>query len=137
MESNRVNVLGLAGQIGRFGLVGALATLTHVSLFTGLVKAGLASPLTANCLAFVPAFTLSFYGHFAWTFRCTHLKLKRQIVIALVKFLVAALIGLALNSLWVYLVTDVLRVEYYYTNLFFVFVTPGFLFAFNKFIVFR
>ncbi len=137
MASNLNKTLSLAAQVGRFGIVGALATLVHVALFTGIVKGGLASSMAANFVAFVPAFLLSFYSHFSWTFRCTHLTEKKQVLLVLCKFLVAALLGLGLNAGWVYLVTDILQAEYYYSNLFFLFVTPAILFVFNKCLVFK
>lgn len=124
-------------QICRFGIVGIAATLIHVTVFTALVHFNFFQPLVSNIIAFFPAFTLSFHSHYRWTFRCDPNAERSHRIWVLLKFLGVALLGLAFNSLWVYLVVDVFEVEYYYTNLFIVFVTPAILFVLNKLIVFK
>ena len=59
---------GLGGELARFGLVGAGATLVHAALALALHGAGLA-PLVSNGAAFLVAFAVSWQGHHAWTFR--------------------------------------------------------------------
>jgi len=124
-------------QVCRFGVVGLAATLIHVTVFTALVHFRVFQPLLSNIVAFFPAFVLSFQSHYRWTFRCDPNAERLHRAWVLVKFLGVALLGLAFNSLWVYLVVDVFQVEYYYTNLFIIFVTPGILFILNKFMVFK
>lgn len=129
--------LELFFQVCRFGIVGLVATFIHIGVFTGLVEAGAATPAAANVLAFIPAFLFSFYSHWAWTFRAGPGHIGWHLARPMAKFLVVALIGLGLNSLGVFMVTDYLQVEYYYSTLVFLFVTPSVLFVLNKFIVFR
>jgi putative flippase GtrA len=137
MESKGTNTVHIVSQIGRFGIVGMASTALHVALFTGLVKSGAASPMAANVMAFALAFLLSFFAHFSWTFRCVNIAQKWQVLTMLLRFLVVALIGLGFNTCWVYLVTTILGMAYYYTNFFFLLVTPTILFVCNKFFVFK
>ena len=83
-------ILGEAGRITRFGLVGGAATLIHLlvagallGFFTGL------SPFIANIVAFLMAFLVSLHGH-------RHITFKQQG--SGVKFFVVALSGFALNN---------------------------------------
>lgn len=125
------------GQIVRFGLVGIGVTFVHVSAFTLLVMQGLASPQQANFVAFLGASIVSFYCHFIWTFQCSQAIQKCEKAWMFGRFLVVALIGLGLNSFWVYFVTAVLAVHYYYANILFIFITPLVLFVLNKLLVFN
>lgn len=78
-------------QILRFGLVGGLATLTHLAVATALLAAlPAAHPVAVNVVAFLVAFVVSFVGHSRYTFRTKG---------SLPKFLIAALTGLAANNL--------------------------------------
>lgn len=52
----------------RFGCVGIAATLLHIIVVWLLLKTGLA-PLSANALAFLSAFLISFIVNYIWTFR--------------------------------------------------------------------
>ncbi|MDZ7853747.1 MAG: GtrA family protein [Halomonas sp.] len=83
-------LLGEAGMLARFGGVGVMATLVHLSV------AGLCfqlwpsiSPFLANMLAFLVAFQVSFWGHRHFTFRRGG---------RLYRFLTLALGGFALNN---------------------------------------
>ena len=52
----------------RFALVGAAATLLHLTAAWVLIECWDAPPLTANALAFLAAFGVSFSGNYYWTF---------------------------------------------------------------------
>jgi putative flippase GtrA len=136
MDWNRSNFGLLFLQVCRFGLVGLLATFVQTGLFTLFVAMGVASPLKATVLAFFPAFMVSFFGHLYWTFQAHSGKFDWNTFWRMGKFLFVALLGLGMNSFWVYLITDVFFLKYYIATLFFLFVTPGFLFILNKYIVF-
>ena len=58
----------LAGQIFRFGCVGAVAAAVHLAVVAALVPAGLTPP-AANVAGFALAFHASYHGHRGWTFR--------------------------------------------------------------------
>lgn len=137
MDWNLSKVQGLFFQVCRFGIVGLGATFIHIGVFTLLVEMGAATPMAANVLAFIPAFFASFYCHMVWTFRSHPGGLHWDLIWPMGKFLLVALFGLGLNSFGVHLVTDIIRIEYYYSALFFLFVTPGVLFLLNKFLVFK
>jgi len=137
MELTRNKAQDLFFQLSKFGIVGAIATALHIGLFTMFVETGMASPLIANLLAFVPSFLVSFYSHFIWTFKCSSEYGRKYVLWTMAKFLSAALLGIGLNSLWVYLVTDYFMIEYYYSILCFVFITPAVSFVVNKVFVFK
>lgn len=53
---------------GRFAMVGLVATFVHMLMVWMLIDRALAPPLLANLLAFLTAFSVSFLGHYFWTF---------------------------------------------------------------------
>lgn len=54
--------------ICRFGIIGVLATTTHIGIVWVLIASAGLHPLLANVLAFLVAFMVSFSGHYYWTF---------------------------------------------------------------------
>ncbi|HBN58937.1 GtrA family protein [Vreelandella aquamarina] len=63
-------LMGEAGMLARFGGVGAIATLVHLSVAAiAFIIWPTISPFLANLLAFVVAFQVSFWGHRRFTFR--------------------------------------------------------------------
>lgn len=78
----------------RFGLVGALAALTHYLVAAACLRLGLLSPAWANPAGFAVAFWVSYFGHFHLSFggNAAH----RQ---ALPRFLLTALAGFGTNHL--------------------------------------
>jgi len=52
----------------RFAVVGAVATLVHLAVVWLLIERAEFPPLSANSLAFLSAFGLSFAGNYYWTF---------------------------------------------------------------------
>lgn len=120
-------------QYARFGAVGLGATAIHVSTFTTLIEwAGLA-PLLANLAAFSIALLVSFVGHFHWTFRgrTADPRWQRQRV-AFSRFALVALAGLALNSVVVVLVVNLLMLPYEYALVAMICVVPFLIFALSK-----
>ncbi len=57
-----------AGQVFRFGCVGAVAAAVHLAVVAALVPTGLTPPL-ANVAGFAVAFHASYHGHRGWTYR--------------------------------------------------------------------
>ena len=90
---------GLARQALRFGGVGLLATLVHVSVAWLASQTVLADPFQANVVGFLVAFAVSYSGHFYFTF--ARQSGHRQ---ALLRFLLLSLAGLALSNAVVWLV---------------------------------
>lgn len=81
---------GTTFQLLRFGLVGGLATITHIAVATALLSVfPQVQPVAANLAAFLVAFLVSFVGHSRYTFKQDG---------SLPKFFVAALLGLGANN---------------------------------------
>jgi putative flippase GtrA len=126
-------LLRLGLQYGRFGTVGAAATVAHVVMFIALVELAGLVPLAANFVAFCVAVGISFFGHFHWTFReQTRIGGEHRQGIALVRFIAVALTGLALNSGVVYVVVNLLEVPYPFAIAVVIVIVPLFIFGLTK-----
>lgn len=97
----------LTQSIFAFGTVGLLATLTHVATGLALVEAGLLRPFSANLVAFLAAFGLSYLGHRRFTFRSDVAHAR-----ALPKFFATVIAGLVLNQSIVYVAVTLLGWPY-------------------------
>lgn len=118
-------------QLFRFGIVGGLATILNSLIFVLLVNWLHFRPLIGNFLAFLVAFLVSYFGHFLWTFKNKSHNRKK-----LVKFLITSLIGLAINSGFVWIFMHHFHQSAYVTTIPMIFITPLFVFCINKFWVF-
>ena len=93
----------LLAQIGRFGIVGIIATVVHVTLFLSLVEGFAIKAFWANLLAFSTAVFVSYFGNLIWTFAMPEAGLGR-----LPRFVLVAFIGLVANQTIVLLLVDLL-----------------------------
>jgi putative flippase GtrA len=132
--SEQAPPLALLFQYGRFGVVGLVATLVHVLVYSGLIELLATAPLAANTLGFVAGVQVSFLGHRGWTFREPK---TAEVARSLTRFWVVALLGFALNTGFVGLVTGVLRLGYGWAIPPMVGVTPLVTFALAKLWAFR
>lgn len=82
------------GQISRFAIVGAVATLVHVFVALAVSSHFAFAPLVANLAGFCVAVAVSFWGHLRVTFRVA--EPQRQ---HLYRFVVLSLASLAASSL--------------------------------------
>lgn len=91
----------LVREILRFATVGAGATLVHLIVAWIANRAGGVPPYAANACGFVAAFSLSYLGHFYWTF-------ARQAGHArhLPRFVIVAGIGYLLTNAIIWFVVD-------------------------------
>lgn len=80
--------------LGRFVLVGVVATLTHILVVTALLSTTTLPPLLSNTFAFLAAVGVSFMGHLTWTFQ-----FRGNSGQALQRFLITAFAALACNTL--------------------------------------
>jgi putative flippase GtrA len=97
------------------------------------------APLLANLAAFCTAVGVSFLGHYHWTFAhkgAFHREVP-GVGKAMRRFLIVSLIGLALNSLVVYVITDLLALSYWYAVVLMVTAVPGIVFLLSRFWAFR
>jgi putative flippase GtrA len=85
-------------RIGRFALVGMVATLVHSAAYLALVSFAPIAATLANLVAFAAAFLASLFGHFRFTFR------SPARVTKLMRFVVTAFLGVALNAAFVLMV---------------------------------
>jgi len=95
MMPRRADVL----QVGRFGLVGLLATAVHYGL--ALPVTWLAGPYAGNAMGYLAAVAISYLGHHSFTFRVS--AAARNHGRRLRRFLVTSLSALLLSQgvLWV------------------------------------
>lgn len=115
----------LISQLARFASVGLLATAIHTVSYAILGGLHFLSPMTANLLAFLVAFGFSYVGHFTYTFsgQMQGRSLRHSHSVQL-RFLIVALVGLALNSIGVWATTDWLELHYLFATLPMLFVVP-------------
>lgn len=131
--SKHRSLLELVRQGGKFGVVGLLATATHVGMMIVLVEWFDWRPMTANFGAFSVAFVVSFFGHYRWTFANQTAVETGSWHRPFARFIVTSLIGLALNSVAVFIVVDVAGLSYVYALAIMVSLVPGILFLIGKF----
>lgn len=121
-----------AGQLFRFGIVGVLATVTHVTIVTILVEVFAVPVLTSNFFAFCTAVFVSYFGNLKWVFgkEADHRSFFPR-------FVFAAVTGLGLNQGIMYLLVERLGWDYRLGLAVVIFVVPFLTFLMNRFWVFR
>lgn len=117
----------------KFGTVGGLATVVHLTLFVFCIELVGMQPFWANFPAFAVAVVVGFTGHFLWTFQHRDREGASSWTPAFVKFAVTAILGLLLNSLIVYGVVDTLGQGYGYAVALMATFTPAAVFTVSKF----
>jgi len=125
-------------QYARFGVVGIVASVVHVGLFVFSIEIFGLWEIYANILGFSVAVCVSYFGNLLWTFN--HVIESNKSVVNksyLVRFWFVAILGLLLNTLIVYLISEVYHLEYYYSVILMVTATPVVIFTLNKVWVFR
>jgi len=94
-------------QIIRFGLIGLLAAIIHLTNVMLMVEFIKLHPLLANIIAFNIAFCFSYLGHKHWTFASTRARPS-----SLRRFYIVALTGFALNETLYYLLLTLSALHY-------------------------
>jgi len=117
----------LRRQVLSFALIGIVATLTHASIVLLLVEGRVLGPFAANMIAFSTALFVTYVGNHRWTFGLTGAHQRH-----FPRFVVIALLGLALNQGIVYLVVDVLTWDYRIGLALVVSVVPAITFLLNR-----
>ncbi len=84
-----------------------LASTVHAAVGIALVRSGLLAPFSANVVAFLTAFFVSYFGHRNWTFRSGSSHAG-----AMSRFFVVAVSGLAMNQLIVFVIVDLCGLRY-------------------------
>lgn len=131
-----LRIAALVRQARCFALVGLLATIVHLSVFAALSQSLGIPPLISNSAAFLLAFSVSFAGQAAWTFR-TQIDDQGLTMRHLVRFVCTSLIGFGINSLIVYVIVIRLAASGWFALPFMATLAPVAVFALNKWWVFR
>ena len=122
------------GQLARFIISGAFVTALGVGVYALIALVLHWHPQLGNFLAYVVAMATGYLMHSRWSFRDhggerTHgTKLK---------FVLVSLASLALNSFWVWLLTEPMALSPAWPILPMLFVTPAVTFTLNRQWVFR
>jgi putative flippase GtrA len=124
----------LAGQIIRYGVTGVGVTALQGAIFSALVYLAHFRPLTAHFAASAVAVAVGYVVHSRYSFRGHG---EARGAAAFGRFLLVSLLGIGLNSLWVWLLTGPLGLPAWTVNLAYLFVTPPIVFVFNRLWVFR
>ena len=91
----------------RYGVVGVLGAVVHMSTLFLLVEMHLADPVAATTAGFILALLISYLANRFWTFG-----FSGSYWASMIKYCVVSLIGLGLNILIIKLFTDVLGLWY-------------------------
>lgn len=125
-------MLALIKQLLRFGIIGGASTFINCIVFVWLVDYLKLQPLAGNLLAFLAAFLISYFGHSSWTFKHKHHNKEK-----LLKFFMTSMLGLAINSGFVWVLMHMLSQSAYVAILPMIFITPLLIFYINKTWVFN
>ncbi|WP_306141870.1 GtrA family protein [Roseibium sp. MMSF_3412] len=93
---NRDTLKTEGAAVGKFAIVGVLATLTHAVVASVLFETGLLAVVPSNVSGFLAAFIVSFSGHYFWSF--SHLRQAGTMLKSMTRFLIISVSGFALNS---------------------------------------
>lgn len=115
-----------------FGIVGVSAAATHVVIGLTLVHSRILEPFNANIIAFLTAFMVSYLGHKRFTFQS-----KAKTSQALPRFFIAAVLGLGLNQIIVFVCVNQLGWEYLYALAIVIMVVPATMYIFGKYWAFK
>ncbi|MFN7023922.1 MAG: GtrA family protein [Pseudorhizobium sp.] len=131
-----LRVAALVRQARCFALVGLLATIVHIGVFAALSQSLGIPPLISNSAAFLLAFSISFAGQAAWTFRA-QIDDQGLTMLHLVRFVCTSLVGFGINSLIVYVIVIRLAASSLFALPLMATLAPAAVFALNKWWVFR
>ncbi|MCR9268565.1 MAG: GtrA family protein [Hyphomonadaceae bacterium] len=116
----------------RFGLVGCVATGVHAGILAGGVEALNMRPSYATVLGFLVAFSVSYVGHFYFTFRSRQPHHR-----AFVSFILVAGSGAFMNWAIFVVVHDWLKLNYWLAFLAVLLLVPAIVFAASQAFVFK
>lgn len=125
----------LLAQLVRYGVVGVGVTSFQIGVYNLLLGAGHRPPLVANALASALAMLVGFTIHSRYTF-VGHGG-RAGVARTAARFVAANLIGVAINSLWVWSFVHALGWSPHLASLPMFFATPAVLFWLNRLWVFE
>lgn len=121
-------------QIVRYAITGGGVTLLSTIIYWLLATAAHLPEQAANAIAWVCAVITGYATHSRWSFR-GHASQAHPLAIR-ARFLAVAVLGLALNALWVWLMVTVLGGPEWWPIPLMVFATPAIAFPLNRYWVF-
>lgn len=124
----------IVGQLLRFLISGGIVTALGVAVYALVALVLRWHPQLGNFLAYATAMATGYLLHSRWSFR-DHGSERGGGTMA--RFVTVSLLSLALNSLWVWLLTEPLRLSPAWPILPMLFVTPLVTFTLNRQWVFR
>lgn len=127
----------LSGQIARFGLVGAVATLIHVFVFALLAQRLAGNAFLANLFAYLASWLMGFLGHTYFSFAVSTDEGPPRLLGTAARYLQASIATYMASALAVHVVVSMLGLPYQYCIPFLVTLVPGLAFVLNKYWVFR
>lgn len=121
-------------QIVRFGIAGGLATAMYAVVYSPLAAFGITSEQVANVAGYLVAMLSGYVLHSKWSFRGHAASAGSSAA----KFFAVSLVSYAVNTLWVFLLTDdaMLAGPWWWPLVPIVFVTPLVTFSLNRLWVF-
>lgn len=122
------------GQLVRFVIAGGLATLIYTAVYSPLAGLEITSEQVANFFGYLAAMGSGYLLHSRWSFRGHGAGVGQTTT----RFLAVSLVSYAMNTLWVFLLTDdaMLAGPWWWPLLPVLFVTPLVTFALNRLWVF-
>jgi putative flippase GtrA len=124
----------VAAQLARFIVSGATVTALGVGVYALVALALRWHPQLGNFLAYVVAMATGYLMHSRWSFRDHGGERTHG---TKVRFVIVSLVSYALNSFWVWLLTEALYLDPAWPILPMLFVTPAVTFLLNRQWVFR
>lgn len=122
-----MNAAPSARKVFRYATVGALGTAIHLAVTVGFVELGGAEPVSASAAGFIAALIVSYFVNHRWTFEST-----RRHRTAFVRYTAVSALGLAVNSIIMYLAVHVFGLWYVIGQMLVVAVVPPLNFVLNR-----
>ncbi len=125
-------VSNLFGQLVRFGLVGGFVTGLYALVYSPLAKFEVTSPQVANLCGYFVAMVTGYVLHSRWSFRGHGERDNEARTTS--RFFIVSLVSLALNALFVFLLTDRMMMggPWWWPLIPILFVTPLVTFTLNR-----
>lgn len=127
---DRDGLYELIGQLWRYGMTGGFVTALGAGVYWVAATCLHIAPLVANLLGYLAAVASGYVLHSRWSFR-GHGR-RDNALRTTGRFFLVSLAGLAVNSLWVWLLTGPLDGPPWWPVVPMLFVTPFLAFALNR-----